>query len=84
MRVREAIKRLIAVAPYKEDSDDPDLAGGPGSRWTRRHLSRVGDDSAIPPEAAASTIWIDTSRSRSWLTWSRDPHHADRLLIHPV
>jgi hypothetical protein len=32
-RVREAIKRLIAAAPYHEDSDDPDLVGGPGSRW---------------------------------------------------
>jgi hypothetical protein len=83
-RVREAIKRLIAVAPYSEDSDDPDLAGGPGSRWARRHLYRVGDDSAIPPEVAAFTIWIDTSRSRWWLTWSRDLHHADRLLIHSL
>lgn len=83
-RVREAIKRLIAVAPYSEDSDDPDLAGGPGSRWARRHPYRVGDDSAIPPEVAAFTIWIDTSRSRWWLTWSRDPHHADRLLIHSL
>ena len=83
-RVREAIKRLIAVAPYSEDSDDPDLAGGPGSRWARRHLYRLGDDSAIPPEVAAFTIWIDTSRSRWWLTWSRDPHHADRLPIHSL
>ena len=83
-RVREAIKRLIAVAPYSEDSDDPDLAGGPGSRWARRHLYRLGDDSAIPPEVAAFTIWTDTSRSRWWLTWSRDPHHADRLLIHSL
>ena len=83
-RMRDAIKRLIAVAPYNQDSDDPDLAGGPGRRWARRHRYRFGDDSAIPPEVAAFTIWIDTSRRRWWLTWSRDPHRADRLLIHSL
>ncbi len=83
-RVREAIKRLIAVAPYSEDSDDPDLVGGPGSRWARRHLYRLGDDSKVPPEVAAFTIWINTPRGRWWLTWSRDPQRADRLLIHSL
>lgn len=83
-RVREAIQRLIAAAPYSEESDDPDLAGGPGSRWARRHLYRLGDDSAIPPEVAAFTIWIDTPRTRWWLTWSHDPHRPDRLLIHSL
>ncbi len=81
---REAIRRLIAAAPYRDDSDDPDLAGGSGSRWARRHLYRIGDDSTVPPEVAAFTIWIDTSRSRWWLTWSRDPHRAGRLLIHSL
>jgi hypothetical protein len=33
-RIREAIKRLIAAARYSEDSDQPDLAGGPGTRWS--------------------------------------------------
>lgn len=83
-RVREAIKRLIAAAPYSEDSDEPDLAGGPGSRWARRHLYRIGDDSTVPPEVAAFTIWIDTPRSRWWLTWSHDPHRAGGLLIHSL
>jgi hypothetical protein len=83
-RVREAIWRLIAAVPYSEDSDDPDMVGGPGSRWARRHLYRLGDDSAIPPEVAAFTIWIDTPRTRWWLTWSRDPHRPDRLLIHSL
>jgi hypothetical protein len=83
-RVQEAIKRLIAVAPYREDSDDPNLVGGPGSRWARRHLYRFGDDSAVPPEVIAFTIWIDTPRSRWWLTWSRDPYRAGRLLIHSL
>jgi hypothetical protein len=83
-RVRGAIKRLIAAAPYSEDSDEPDLTGGPGSRWARRHLYRIGDDSTVPPEVAAFTIWIDTARSRWWLTWSRDPHRAGSLLIHSL
>ena len=83
-RVREAIKRLIAAPPYSEHSDEPDLAGGPGSRWARRHLYRIGDDATVPPEVAAFTIWTDTPRSRWWLTWSRDPHRADRLLIHSL
>ncbi len=61
-----------------------DLVGGPGSRWARRHLYRIGDDSKVPPEVAAFTIWIDTPRSRWWLTWSRDPHRAGRLLIHSL
>jgi hypothetical protein len=83
-RIREAIKRLIAAAPYSEDSDDPDLVGGPGSRWARRHLYRIGDDSKVPPEVAAFTVWVDTPRTRWWLTWSRDPHRARRLLIHSL
>jgi hypothetical protein len=83
-RVRDAIKRLISADPYSEHSNDPDIAGGPGSRWARRHLYRLGDDSAIPPEVAAFTIWIDTPGGRWWLTWSRDPHRADRLLIHSL
>ena len=83
-RVREAIKRLIAAAPYTEDSDDPDLVGGPGSRWARRHLYRLGDQSTVPPEVTAYTIWINTPLSRWWLTWSRDPHHPGRLLIHSL
>ncbi|GEM_PF-2197601 len=83
-RVREAIKRLIAAAPYSEDSDEADLAGGPGSRWAKRHLYRIGDDSTVPPEVTAFTIWIDTPRRRWWLTWSHDPHRAGRLLIHSL
>jgi len=83
-RVREAIKRLIVAAPYREDSDDPDLAGGPGSRWARRHLYRLGDQSTVPPEVTAYTIWIDTPHSRWWLTWSRDPHRPGRLLVHSL
>jgi hypothetical protein len=83
-RVREAIKRLIAEVPFREDSEDPDLAGGPGSRWARRHLYRIGDVSTVPPEVTAFTIWIDTPRGRWWLTWSRDPQRADRLLIHSL
>ena len=83
-RVREGIKRLISADPYSENSDDPDIAGGPGSRWARRHLYRLGDDSAMPPDVAAFTIWIDTPAGRWWLTWSRDPHRADRLLIHSL
>jgi hypothetical protein len=80
-RIRDAIKRLIAEAPFREDSEDPDLVGGPGSRWARRHLYRIGDVSTVPPEVTAFTIWIDAARTRWWLTWSRDPHRADRLLI---
>lgn len=83
-QVRAAIRRLIAVPPYSEDSDDPDLAGGPGSRWARRHLYRIGDDSAIPPEVTAFTVWIDTPRTRWWLTWSRDHHQEGRILIHSL
>lgn len=83
-RVREAIKRLIAAPPYAEDSDDPDLIGGPGSRWARRHLYRLGDGSAVPPEVTAYTIWISAPRHRWWLTWSRDPHQAGRLLIYSL
>jgi hypothetical protein len=83
-RVRDAIRRLIVAPPYSEDSDDPDLAGGPASRWARRHLYRLGDDSAIPPEVTAFTIWIATPSGRWWLTWSRDPHQADRILIHSL
>src|SRR6266566_2984756 len=83
-RVREVIKRLTAVPPYQEDSDDPDLDGGPSSRWARRHLYRLGDDSAVPPQVTAFTIWIDTPRARWWLTWSHDPNRADRLLIHSL
>ncbi len=83
-RIRETIRRLIAAPPYSEHSDDPDLAGGPGSRWARRHLYRTGDDSKIPPEVAAYTIWIDTPRTRWWLTWSRDPHRPRMLLIHSL
>jgi len=83
-RVREAIKRLIAAPPYREHIDDPDLIGGPGSRWARRHLYRIGDDSRVPPEVTAFTIWIDTPRTRWWLTWSRDPHRPGRLLIHSL
>jgi hypothetical protein len=83
-RVREAIKRLISGDPYSQHSNDPDIAGGPGSRWARRHLYRLGDDSAIPSEIAAFTIWIDTPGGRWWLAWSRDPHRADRLLIHSL
>jgi len=83
-RVREAIKRLIAESPYREESDDPDVVGGPGSRWARRHLYRIGDVSTVPPEVTAFTIWIETPRTRWWLTWSRDPHRAHRLLIHSL
>lgn len=83
-QVRAAIRRLIAVPPYSEGSDDPDLAGGPGSRWARRHLYRIGDDSAIPPEVTAFTVWIDTPRTRWWLTWSRDHHQEGRILIHSL
>lgn len=83
-RVRGAIVRLIAAPPFSEDADDPDLAGGPGSRWARRHLYRLGDDATIPAELAAFTIWIDTPRDRWWLTWSRDPDHKERLLIHSL
>ena len=83
-RVREAIKRLIAAVPYREDNDDPDLAGGPGSRWARRHLYRLGDHSTVPPGMTAYTIWIDTPRTRWWLTWSRDPHRTGRILIHSL
>jgi hypothetical protein len=82
--VRNAIRRLTAAPPYSEDDDDPDLTGGPGSRWARRHLYRLGDASAVPPEVLAFTIWIDAPRRRWWLTWSRDPHHGDRLLIHSL
>jgi hypothetical protein len=83
-KVREAIRRLIATAPYSEDSLDPDLAGGPGSRWARRHLYRLGDNGAIPPEVTAFTVWVDTPRTRWWLTWSRDPHQEGRILIHSL
>jgi len=83
-KVREAIRRLIAVPPYSEDSGDPELVGGPGSRWARRHLYRLGDDSAIPPEVTAFTVWIDTPHTRWWLTWSRDPHLEGRILIHSL
>jgi hypothetical protein len=83
-RAREAIKRLIAAAPYREDSENPDLAGGPGSRWAKRHLYRLGDQSTIPPEVTAYTIWIDTPQRRWWLTWSPDPHRPDRLLVHSL
>lgn len=83
-RVREAIKRLIAAPPYDEHSDDPDLVGGPGSRWARRHLYRLGAESAIPPQVTAFTIWIDTPSVRWWLTWSHDPARQDRLLIHSL
>jgi hypothetical protein len=83
-KVREAIRRLVAVPPYSEDSGDPDLAGGPGSRWARRHLYRLGDNSAVPPEATAFTVWVDTPSTRWWLTWSRDPHQAGRILIHSL
>ena len=83
-RVRESIKRLIAEAPFLEDSDDPDLAGGPSSRWARRHLYRLGDQSTVPPEVTAYIIWIDVPRARWWLTWSRDPHRPGRLLIHSL
>jgi hypothetical protein len=82
--VRDAVKRLIAAHPYREGTQDPDLAGGPGSRWARRHLYRLGDASAVPPEVIAFTIWIDTPRGRWWLTWSRDPHRTDRLLVHSL
>src|SRR5215469_1235252 len=82
--VREALRRLIAVSPYSEDSGDPDLVGGPGSRWARRHLYRLGDDSAIPPEVTAFTVWIDTPRTRWRLTWSRDHHQEGRILIHSL
>jgi len=82
--VRDAIRRLIAVSPYSEDSGDPDLAGGPRSRWARRHLYRLGDDSAIPAEVTAFTVWVDTPRTRFWLTWSRDPHQEGRILIHSL
>ena len=83
-RVRDAIKRLIAAPPYAENSDDPDLIGGPGSRWARRHLYRLGDDSAVPPEVTAYTIWINTPGHRWWLTCSRDPQQAGRLLIYSL
>ncbi len=83
-RIRDAIRRLIAAAPYREGGDDPDLAGGPGSRWARRHLYRIGEDSTVPLEVAAFTIWIDTPSGRWWLTWSRDPNRAGRLLIHSL
>jgi hypothetical protein len=83
-QVREAIRRLIAVDPYREDSDDPDLVGGPSSRWARRHLYRIGDNSAVPPDVTAYTIWINTPRTRWWLTWSRDPYRSGRLLIHSL
>jgi hypothetical protein len=83
-KVREAIRRLIASPPHREDSSDPDLAGGPGSRWARRHLYRLGDDSAIPPEVTAFTVWVETPRTRWWLTWSRDPHRGRRILIHSL
>ena len=83
-RVRDAIKRLTAAPPYAEDSDDPDLTGGPGSRWARRHLYRLGDDSMVPPEVTAYTIWISTQGRRWWLTWSRDPQRAGRLLIYSL
>jgi len=82
-RVREAIKRLIAASPYHEDSGDPDLAGGPGSRWARRHLYRF-DGSRVPRDTTAFTIWISTPARRWWLTWSRDPHRADRLLVYSL
>lgn len=83
-RVRDSIRRLIASPPFSEDADDPDLAGGPGSRWARRHLYRLGDDGTIPAEITAFTIWVDTPRNRWWLTWSRDPDQNDRLLIHSL
>lgn len=83
-RVRETIRRLIAAPSYSEHDDDPDLAGGPGSRWARRHLYRLGDESAIPLQVTAYTIWIDTPRSRWWLTWSYDPVRPGRLLIHSL
>jgi hypothetical protein len=83
-KVREAIRRLIASPPYREDSGDPDLAGGPRSRWARRHLYRLGDDSAIPPEVTAFTVWVDTPRTRWWLIWSLDPHRERRILIHSL
>jgi hypothetical protein len=83
-RVRDAIRRLIAAPPYAEDSDNPDLIGGPGSRWARRHLYRLGDDSAVPPEVTAYTVWISTPGRRWWLTWSRDPQRAGRLLIYSL
>jgi hypothetical protein len=83
-RVREAIKRLIVASPYREHSDDPDLTGGPGSRWARRHLYRLGDDAAVPPEVTAFTIWVEAPNGRWWLTWSRDPHRPGRLLIHSL
>lgn len=83
-RVRDAIKRLIAVAPYTEEGDNPDMVGGPGSRWARQHLYRLGDDSAVPAEVTAYTIWITTPVRRWWLTWARDPHQARRLLMYSL
>jgi hypothetical protein len=83
-RVRDAIKRLIAAPPYSESNDDPDLVGGPGSRWARRHLYRFGSESSLPPDVTAFTIWINTPQRRWWLTWSRDPREAKRLLIYSL
>lgn len=83
-RVRDAIKRLIAAPPYEEDSDDPDLIGGPGSRWAHRHLYRLGNASVVPAEVTAYTIWIAAPDRHWWLTWSRDPQRADRLLIYSL
>lgn len=84
-RAREAIRRLIAADPYREHADDPDMDGGPGSRWARRRMYRIGEDDTTEPTAvAAFTIWGDTPRTRWWLTWSRDPDSATRILIHSL
>lgn len=82
-RVRDAIKRLIAAYPFSEGNDDPDLDGGPGSRWARRHLYRT-DAGGSPPEVTAYTVWIDAPGRRWWLTWAHDPENSRRLLIYSL
>lgn len=81
--IRDTIKRLIAAPPFSEVSEDPELVGGPGSRWARRHLYRL-DPGNSSSAATAFTIWINTPGRRWWLTWARDPQDQKRILIYSL
>ena len=71
--IRKFGVRGCAGRMAQEFGDHPDAAAS-RMRWVLL-LAQMTPDGASAPE---------TSRTRWWLKWSRDPHRPGRLLIHSL